>query len=210
MSSTQYFDQVADQWDTMRQGFFSETVRETAYTVANVQTGTLAADVGAGTGFLTEGLLQRGVQVIAIDQSQAMLTQMQQKFGLRGKVDYRQGTSEHLPVEDGMVDYAFANMYLHHVESPAVAIREMARMLKPGGKLVITDLDEHQFEFLRTEHHDRWMGFQRADVARWFEKAGLTRVKVDCVGENCCAQSSCGSEQAAVNIFVASGERPKE
>jgi ubiquinone/menaquinone biosynthesis C-methylase UbiE len=207
MRSTQYFDQVANQWDTMRKGFFSEHVRETAFTVADVQVGKLAADIGAGTGFLTEGLLQRGVWVIAIDQSEEMLNQMQQKFAHQDGVDYRQGTSEHLPIAAGTVDYAFANMYLHHVGSPAVAIREMVRILKSGGKLVITDLDEHQFEFLRTEHCDRWMGFKRTDVSRWFQDAGLTNVKVDCVGENCCAQSSCGCEQAAVNIFVASGER---
>jgi ubiquinone/menaquinone biosynthesis C-methylase UbiE len=55
-------------------------------------------------------------------------------------------------------------MLLHHVENPKVAIKEMVRILKPGGMIVITDLDEHKFEFLKTEQHDRWMGFKREDV----------------------------------------------
>jgi len=101
----------------------------------------------------------------------------------------------------------FANMYLHHVENPPVAIKEMARILKLGGMLVVTDLDEHNFEFLKTEQHDRWMGFKREDVNCWFVEAGLKEAMVDCVGENCCAQSSCGGDYASVSIFVASGKK---
>lgn len=206
MASKEYFDTIANQWDTMRQSFFSEAVREKAYAVAGVQSGKIAADIGAGTGFITEGLLPLGVKVVAIDQSAAMLTQMQQKFGEKAGIDYRQGSAERLPVEDGALDYAFANMYLHHVENPAQAIVEMARILKPGGKLVITDLDEHHFDFLVVEQHDRWMGFKRPDIQAWFEAAGLKQVEVDCVGQNCCASSGKG-EQAAVSIFMAWGEK---
>ena len=110
-----------------------------------------------------------------------------------------------MPIPDETVDYAFANMYLHHVESPPEAIEEMVRILKPAGKLVITDLDEHEFDFLREEHHDRWMGFKRADIVKWFQGAGLTEICVDSIGACCEAQSSCGSEFASIGIFVASG-----
>jgi ubiquinone/menaquinone biosynthesis C-methylase UbiE len=191
----------------MRQSFFSEAVRDKAMAVAVVQAGTVAADIGAGSGFITAGLIQQGAKVIAVDQSEAMLAAMKAKFeGIKG-IDYRVGEAEALPIPSDAVDYAFANMYLHHVESPGDAIKEMARTLKPGGRLVITDLDEHTFEFLKVEHHDRWMGFKREDVQRWFEEAGLSHVVVDCVGENCCAESSCGCESASVSIFVASGEK---
>ncbi len=81
----------------------------------------------------------------------------------------------------------------------------MARTLKPGGRLVITDLDAHDFEFLRDEHHDRWMGFERSDLETWFQDAGLPGISVEDVGESCCAASSCGTESASVGIFVALG-----
>lgn len=207
MSSKPYFEEVARQWDEMRETFFSEAVRKKAFAIADVQPRKLAADIGAGTGFITEGLIQRGLEVIAIDQSEAMLAEMRQKFANLNGIDYRLGEAESLPIPDDTVDYAFANMYLHHVEVPPEAIKEMVRILKPGGKLVVTDLDEHTFEFLRVEHHDRWMGFQREDIGQWFTAAGLRNVIVDCVGETCCAQSSCGSEYASVSIFVASGEK---
>ena len=178
MSSKDYFDQVAGQWDTMRTAFFSEAVREKAYAVAGVQAGQLAADIGAGSGFITEGLLQRGVGVISVDQSEAMLEEMRRKFA-GAELDLRLGEAESLPVADGSVEAVFANMYLHHVERPAQAIAEMRRLLKPGGRLVITDLDEHNYEFLRTEQYDRWLGFKRQDVQAWLEAAGLVDVAVD-------------------------------
>ena len=205
--SKKYFDEVAQEWDEMQKSFFSKAVREKAFSIANVQTGKIAADIGAGSGFITVGLIHKGLQVIVVDQSEMMLAEMKKKFTHVGEIDYRIGIAENLPIPNETVDYAFANMYLHHVETPPKAIEEMVRILKPGGKLVITDLDEHHFEFLKDEHHDRWMGFKREDIERWFREAGLKNVIVDCAGESCCAQSNSGDEEARVSIFVALGER---
>jgi ubiquinone/menaquinone biosynthesis C-methylase UbiE len=207
MSSKVYFDQVAQQWDQMQQSFFSEAVRDKALTVARVQAGQTAADIGAGSGFITAGLLGRGLRVIAVDQSGEMLVEMGKKFDQAAGIEYRQGEAEALPLVDEEVDYAFANMYLHHVESPPEAIKEMVRTLKPGGKLVITDLDEHAFEFLRAEQYDRWLGFKREEVKDWFTAAGLKQVAVVDSEEKCCGASCCGGEKAAITIFVASGEK---
>jgi ubiquinone/menaquinone biosynthesis C-methylase UbiE len=183
VDSKNYFDTIASQWDEMRRTLFSENVREMAYAVAGVQAGDLTADIGAGTGFVTEGLLERGARVIAVDQSAEMLRELERKFGSTGRVECRAGTAEALPLQEGEVQFVFANMYLHHVECPAAAIREMARILQPDGELIITDMDAHTYEFLRIEQHDRWLGFARSDVQRWFEAAGLEEVVVKEVGE---------------------------
>ena len=203
--SKSYFDHVAPRWDAMRMGFFSETVREKAFSAADIQSGKLAADIGAGSGFITEGLIQRNVRVIAVDQSKAMLEVMNKKFADHPGIQYRVSTADTLPVADDTVDHAFANMYLHHVETPAAAIREMVRILKPGGKLVVTDLDAHDFTFLKDEHFDRWPGFERPDIHRWLTEAGLKNVSVDCAGEDCCTRSTCGAVLAQISIFLASG-----
>lgn len=207
MKSKDYFNEVAPRWDQLRESFFSSSVREKALDVANVQPGRIAADIGCGTGFITEGLVERGLKVIAVDGSPAMLNAMRQKFSGQDSIDFRMGEAGSLPIPDETVDYSFANMYLHHLEDPLQAILEMARILKPGGVLVITDLDQHKNEFLKQEHNDRWMGFVRDDIRRWLHEAGLRDVSVECVGENCCATSSSGKECAEISIFVASGVR---
>lgn len=206
-SSKEYFERLGADWDELRAGFFSNRLREEALSVAEVEEGGVAADLGAGTGFITEALLGRGLRVVAVDQSPAMLDALRRKFPFSDRVDTRIGEAEELPLDTASVDYAFANMYLHHVEGPATAIHEMARILKPGGRLVVTDLDTHDFEFLRTEQHDRWLGFEREDVRRWFREAGLDGVRVDCVGENCCTESAEGQD-IAISIFIASGTKP--
>jgi ubiquinone/menaquinone biosynthesis C-methylase UbiE len=207
MSSKQFFDDVAGDWDAMRANFYSERVREKAFEVADVRPGQLAADVGAGTGFITEGLIRKGVQVIAIDQSEIMLKAMESKFSNMDEITYRLGEASRLPLPDEPVEHVFANMYLHHVESPAAAIAEMARLLKPEGRLTITDVFEHEFEFLKTEHHDRWLGFRKEDLEEWFRMAGLKNISVRSLEEECRVRSNDGKVQAVMDIFVAAGEK---
>lgn len=206
-NSKEYFDKVASDWDNMRNDFFPEDVRIEAYKAANIEAGKTAADIGAGTGFISEGLLKQNINVIAVDQSEEMLNLLKNKFSSYGNLKCIQGTDNKLPIQDNEVDYVFANMFLHHVKEPIIAIKEMARILKPGGKLVITDLDEHNFEFLKTEQYDVWMGFDRKQVAQWFEYAGLKNISVNCVGSNCCADSKCACSKASISIFAAYGEK---
>lgn len=207
-----YFDAVANNWDTLRAGFFSEAVREAACARAPLAPGQTAADVGAGTGFVTEALVARGVAVTALDANAAMLDVLRRKpFAAGGPglppVTCRVCEGHALPLPDGAVDHAFANMYLHHADAPGAALREMARIVRPGGRVVLTDLDLHDNAFLLQEHHDRWPGFRREDVARWLAAAGLHDVRVESAGGTCCATSACGCSSASISIFVASGTR---
>ena len=76
--------------------------------------------------------------------------------------------------------------------------------------MVITDMDKHAYEFLQKEQHDRWLGFKRDDIEHWFIDAGLSNVNIDCIGENCCADSELSSERARISLFIAYGEKPRE
>ena len=208
MSSKDYFDGIAGAWDAKRREFFSDEVRKKAVEAAGIAPGSVAADVGAGTGFVTEELLLRGAAVVAVDQSRSMLNEIEKKWGSTGRVRTVLATEDDLRLADGAVHAACANMYLHHVEDPAGAVREMARIVRPGGRVVITDLDEHSFEFLRSEQHDRWLGFKRVEVKRWLEESGLTDVQVDQTDESCCSTSTETPLEAKVSIFLAVGTKP--
>jgi ubiquinone/menaquinone biosynthesis C-methylase UbiE len=206
MDDTQaYFDAVAGRWEDMRRQFFGDGVRRAAIGAAQIVPGSIVVDVGTGTGFLAEAALDAGARVIAIDASAGMLDQVRRRLSGRS-IEAREGDVEALPVASGEADAVLANMVLHHAPDPRRAISEMARALKPGGRLVITDADTHTHEWLRIEQHDRWLGFEREDVARWFREAGLDDVSVGDTNEICSPSSQCGTK-AAITIFIARGRR---
>ncbi|HXW04673.1 MAG TPA: methyltransferase domain-containing protein [Vicinamibacterales bacterium] len=207
MDQTQaYFDAVAKQWDEMRRQFFGDGVRRSAVAAAGIRAGQVVVDVGTGTGFLAEAALDAGARVVGVDNSDGMLEQVSRRFEGR-PFEARRGDADQLPLSDAEVDAVLANMVLHHAPDPPAAIREMVRVLTPGGVLVITDADTHTHEWLRTEQHDRWLGFARVDVERWFRAAGLEEVSVSDTPELCRPTSSCGTN-AAITIFLARGRKP--
>ena len=205
--SRDYFEAVSAEWDSMSNSFFGEAPRENIFESLEFKIGQIVVDLGCGTGYLTEKVPLDQVSVIAIDQSQEMLTTMREKFGPNAPIDYRVGLADNLPIDSNSVDVVMSNMYLHHVEDPQLAIAEMGRILKPGGKMILSDLRSHDYEFLRTEHHDRWMGFEADAVVSWMMKAGLKDVTISDVGGNCCASSNCSNEIAKVDIFMAIGKK---
>jgi len=208
--SEEYFETVAGEWEALRSSFFPDALRGLICDRAAVGAGALAVDVGAGSGFLSVELLARGARVIAVDRSPAMLAELERRLGGRAgaeRLEVRVGSDRALPLADGEADAVVANMFLHHVESPPLALLEMARVLRPGGRLALGDLDRHEHEFLLTEQHDRWPGFEREEVGAWLRAAGFERISVGDARATCCSDSACGSEHADISIFVAEATR---
>ncbi len=204
--SNPYFATVAEQWDELRTGYFTEHMRDAAIAKAQLPPQAIVADVGTGTGFVAAGLAPRATKVIGFDASPEMLAVAQRNLAHFDNVEWREAVGNQLPVPDEMFDGAFANMYLHHAPDPLTAINEMARTLKPGGVLCITDLDAHDHEWQREQMADLWLGFEREDIRRWFAEAGLHDIDVDCAEGTCTA---CGpdGEVKPLSIFVAIGRK---
>jgi len=218
--SQTYFAQVAGQWDEIRAGYFTEHMRSAA--IAKVEAmhssplrpEAVVADVGTGTGFVALGLAPKVAKVIGFDASPEMLAVARRNLAAFSNVEFREAPGDHLPLPDGALDAAFANMYLHHAPDPAGAIRELARVLripdpvsgKPGGVLCLTDLDTHDHTWLRKQMADLWLGFERDDIRRWFAEAGLTGIDVDCAEGACCAADPTGKIEP-LSIFVAIGRK---
>ncbi|MCX7671371.1 MAG: methyltransferase domain-containing protein, partial [Anaerolineae bacterium] len=204
-----YFERVADRWDELRASYFSDAVREAAIARAYLRPEMHVADVGCGTGFLTAGLAPLVEQVYALDGSAAMLDAARRRLAAFANIVYLMTDGGALPLPDASVDAVLANMYLHHCPDPAAAICEMTRILRPGGRLVITDLDRHTHERLRAEMADEWPGFARAEVKAWLRAADLVNVFVGDTGQSCCAdaQEPTATGRADISIFIAVGTR---
>lgn len=182
-----YFDGVAREWDRIRQDYYGVEVINKAVAAAGLNQSQRAdrlVDVGCGTGFLSAGLVSYATKVVAIDDSTGMLAVAQENMsslGL-GNLELRQGSVSRLPVEDGQADAVFANMVLHHAPDPQQMISEMTRVAKPGGRIVITDLDTHNKEWFKIEQADVWLGFSREQVQAFMVESGLTNFEFGWVG----------------------------
>ncbi len=198
----EYFEQVSSEWDILRRAFYGEEVREAVLKAAEVNSNDIVLDVGAGTGFLTEGAAKVARKVIGLDLSEAMTEKAIPK--LKGKnVEFKIGDVQKILLENSSVQVVMGNMILHHCPRPRDAIKEMVRVLAPGGRLVLSDLTEHSHELLRNEHADLWLGFNTSNVRQMFEDAGLQKVTVEKLGS--CCSSELKGEQVKIPMFLAKG-----
>ncbi len=141
------------------------------------------ADLGAGEGLVSQLLAHRARQVWCIDNSPRMVevgTDLAKKNGLNNLV-YKLGDIEHVPLPDASVDLAILSQALHHAQHPQAAINEAARILRPGGQLLILDLNEHTFAKARELYADVWLGFKESALHSFLKKAGFAKVEVTAV-----------------------------
>jgi ArsR family transcriptional regulator len=141
------------------------------------------ADLGAGEGLVSQLLAHRARQVWCIDNSPRMVevgTALAKKNGLANLV-YKLGDIENVPLPDKSVDSAILSQALHHAQHPQVAVTEAFRILRPGGQLLVLDLNEHSFEKARELYADIWLGFKESALHSFLKKAGFAKVEVTMV-----------------------------
>lgn len=137
------------------------------------------ADLGAGEGTLSQLLAQRAEKVIAIDLSPKMVDYAQNLAISNGlaNLEFRIGDIEEPPIDDSSIDLAILSQALHHAENPQRAIDSAHRILRPGGRLIVLDLLQHNFSEARELYADRWLGFSESQIASMLEKAGFTCIE---------------------------------
>lgn len=171
-----YFRKNAAQWDKIRALYVHESEVEKAL-LGMLPAGGIhdLVDIGTGTGKLLEALGPKVDQAIGIDLSRDMLGMARANLeaaGLRN-CQVRHGDMYMLPLASQSADLATIHQVLHYADDPAQVIAEAARVLRPGGRLIVADFAPHELEFLRTEHAHRRLGFSDGEVQGWFQAAGL-------------------------------------
>ena len=138
------------------------------------------ADLGCGEGYLTIETSRWAAQVIAVDRSTEVLKRARALAARRrvSNVTWKRGELESVPIADDMVDVSMLSQALHHADDPARALQEAARIVVPGGRVLVLDLREHEETWVRDRLGDRWLGFTREHLSALLEGAGLTEVKI--------------------------------
>lgn len=174
-AANRYFAGHAEVWDQIRSLHVAESEVERAIDDAldRRSLGRLV-DVGTGTGRMIELFGPRAVQAIGIDRSSEMLRLARVKLESAGiHSSLRQGDMYSLPLADQSADHVIIHQVLHYAHSPAAAIAEAARVLAPGGTLLVVDFAAHEREELRTTDAHIRLGFQDEVMTGWFAVAGL-------------------------------------
>lgn len=162
------------------------------------------ADLGSGEGALSLLLARFAKSVTAVDQSKAMLRLVRERAketGLADRVQTVEGDLERVALDDASCDDVFLSQALHHAARPAHAVREAARLLKRGGRLVVLDLARHEQEWVRSEWADQWLGFEAEELALWMKEAGLKVLRVQRL------DSPGAAQPADLAVLLAVGEK---
>ena len=170
--SQEFFSTHAGQWDRMRTELFGQRTDPIAL-LALLDADWTVGDLGCGNGRLTETLAPFVKRVIGVDQSAAMLAAARKRLAGVENAEFRQGDVESLPVDDGELDVAVVFLVLHFAAEPAAVIAEAARVLRPGGRLLVVDMMPHDRDEYRQQMGHVWQGFSSAQIGGWMHDAGL-------------------------------------
>jgi len=174
--AAEYFERVAPQWDQIRSLYVSEAAVEAAIDrAAGPGPFKRVVDLGTGSGRMLSLLGKRARSAVGLDLSQQMLNIARRNVSEAGvgKIELRHGDIFATRLPGQGADLVVVHQVLHYLTDPAAAVTEAARLVEPGGRLLIVDFAPHDHEQLRAEHQHRRLGFSDAEIARWVSEAGL-------------------------------------
>lgn len=196
--SQEFFESAAGQWDKLREELFGAASHLQSLP-ALVDDRWVVGDLGCGTGQVAAALAPFVTRVIAVDRSGEMLQAARRRVRDAGNVEVRRGDLEALPIADGELDAATLLLVLHHLPDPAAALAEAARVLRGGGRLVISDMLPHEHEEYRQQMGHVWLGFADDQLRRLLTSAGFDRIRITPLAPH--------SEANGPALFVATATR---
>lgn len=175
--ASRYFQANAARWEELR-GLYvdDDLVDARLQAILEEEPGGDLLDIGTGTGRVLEMAAGHVRSAVGIDNARPMLEIARMNLDRAGfrHCQVRLADMYRLPFPAERFDAVTVNMVLHYAEAPGTVLAEAARVLKPGGRLIVVDFASHELVELRDEHEHRWLGFEDAEVGRLARHAGLT------------------------------------
>jgi ubiquinone/menaquinone biosynthesis C-methylase UbiE/DNA-binding transcriptional ArsR family regulator len=199
--SRAFFSASAERWDELRAELYGARADQLPL-FGLLDPTWVVGDLGGGTGMMSLALAPFVERVILVDRSPEMLGRARRRLAGVDNVKVRAGELEALPIADGELDLAVATLVLHHVPDPARVLAEVARVLRPGGRLIVVDMRPHARDGYREEMGHLWPGFEPERLRAWLEDAGLGAVTLRPLAPD--------PEAKGPLLFVASARAPAE
>ena len=199
--SQEFFSSSAGQWDRVRDELFGDRFHLAALAAFADREWTVG-DLGCGTGTVSAALAPFVAHVVAVDGSAPMLQAAKKRLQGFDNIDLRRGELESLPIDDARLDAATLMLVLHHVPEPERALAEAARVLKPGGRIVLVDMLPHDRESYRQQMGHVWLGFSDEHVRRLLAGTGFEEVRIVSLPPDAKAKGP--------GLFVATARRPRK
>ncbi len=174
--AAEYFRRNAGEWDRIRALHADSAVVDAALRKLLLEAPVRdLLDIGTGTGSVLQLVGGDVTAAVGVDLSREMLQVARANLARDGlsNCQVRQADMYQLPFPAGSFDAVTLHMVLHFADEPARALAEAARVLRPGGRLVVVDFARHAMSELAEQHQHRWLGFPDTDIAAWFAAAGL-------------------------------------
>ena len=175
--SQEFFATAAGGWDRLRSDLFGDQFFLWAL-LGLIDPTLVVGDLGCGTGQLAETVAPYVKRVIAVDGSPDMLDAARQRVGAATNVELRKGELESLPLDPGELDAAMLSLVLHYSPAPARALAEVARVLRPGGRVLVVDMLPHDRQEYQQQMGHVWLGFSEKQIAKFLSGAGFGDVRV--------------------------------
>ncbi|MHC4614109.1 MAG: class I SAM-dependent methyltransferase [Planctomycetota bacterium] len=174
--SSAFFGRIVGEWDRLRRELFGESVGSEAL-LSFLDSQWTVADLGCGTGSTAELLAPVVGKVIAVDREPAMLAAARKRLDRFDNVELVRGDLTDLSIGDEQVDAAVVSLVMISIGQPEVAVREIARILRPRGLAMVVDMVPHDRESYRHTMGHLHLGFDEEQVRQWAAAAGLTDLR---------------------------------
>jgi demethylmenaquinone methyltransferase/2-methoxy-6-polyprenyl-1,4-benzoquinol methylase len=194
-----FYKYLSKVYDRINPFVWNKEMRAEALAMLSIEDDDHVLDVGCGTGFGTEGLLEYTDNIHGLDQSRHQLQKAYAKFGKRGPVRFYRGDAERLPFADDTFDVVWSSGSIEYWPNPVDALEECRRVTAPGGQVLIVGPDYPNNTLFQRLADAIMLFYDEREADRMFAQAGFTDV------EHHIQQAAPGSPRAITSVAQVPG-----